>query len=41
MYLYSVLNFGGKPDLEDFKNALRKKYMMYLFLWGWTSMWYV
>ena len=33
MYVYNVLSFGGKYDLKDFKNALRKAYMMYLF-WG-------
>ena len=41
MYFYNVLNFGGKYDLEDFKNAMQKKYMMYFFLGGWKSMWYV
>ena len=34
MYVYNVLKFGGKPDLEDFKNTLRMAYMMYLFWWG-------
>ena len=34
MYVYNVLKFGGKPDLEDFKNALQKAYMMYFFWWG-------
>ena len=29
--MYNVLKFGGKPDLEDFKNALQKAYMMYFF----------
>ena len=33
MYVYSVLKLGGKSDLEDFKNAFKKAYMMYLF-WG-------
>ena len=34
MYFYNVLNFVGKYDLKDFKNALQKAYMMYLFWWG-------
>ena len=34
MYVYNVLKFGGKPDLEDFKNTLQMAYMMYLFWWG-------
>ena len=34
MYLYNVLKFEGKPDLEDFKNSLQKAYMMYLIWCG-------